>query len=192
MGIDLGINFLAVASTTDKKCKSFAGGEIKNKRNVYRNMRARLQSKGTLSAKRMIKHLAGKEKRLMKDVNHYVSKAIIRFAVENGVSVIGLEDLTGIRYRTNNNLRKKQKYLHNNWAFYQLQQFIEYKAKSSGIITEYVNPEYTSKACCRCNHISKNSRNGLKFLCDTCGFELNADLNGARNIEIEHETIGIS
>src|SRR5208283_5761826 len=65
MGIDLGINFLAVASTTDKKCKSFAGGEIKNKRNVYRNMRARLQSKGTLSAKRMIKHLAGKEKRLM-------------------------------------------------------------------------------------------------------------------------------
>jgi IS605 OrfB family transposase len=146
-------------------------------------MRARLQSKGTLSAKRMIKHLAGKEKRLMKDVNHYVSKAIIRFAVENGVSVIGLEDLTGIRDRTNNNLRKKQKYLHNNWAFYQLQQFIEYKAKSSGIITEYVNPEYTSKACCRCNHISKNSRDGLKFLCDTCGFELNADLNGARNIE---------
>ena len=43
-----------------------------------------------MSAKRMIKHLAGKEKRLMKDVNHYVSKAIIRFAVENGVSVIGL------------------------------------------------------------------------------------------------------
>jgi hypothetical protein len=33
----------------------------KNKRNVYKNMRARLQSKGTLSAKRMIKHLAGKE-----------------------------------------------------------------------------------------------------------------------------------
>jgi hypothetical protein len=31
MGIDLGINFLAVASTTDKKCKFFAGGEIKTK-----------------------------------------------------------------------------------------------------------------------------------------------------------------
>ena len=61
MGIDLGINFLAVASTTDKKCKFFAGGEIKNKRNISKNMRARLQSKGTLSAKRMIKHLAKKE-----------------------------------------------------------------------------------------------------------------------------------
>jgi len=58
-----------------------------------------------------------------------ISKAIVKFAVENGVSVIGLEDLTGIRDRTNNNLRKKQKYLHNSWAFYHLQQFIEYKGK---------------------------------------------------------------
>jgi len=135
----------------------------------------------------------------MKDVNHCVSKAIIKFAVENGVSVIDLEDLTGIRNRTNNNLRKKQKYLHNNWASYQLQQFIEYKAKSLGIITEYVNLDYTSKTCCRCNHISKNSRNGMKSLCDTCSFELNVDLNGARNIEHRTrdyryilETIGIS
>jgi len=60
MGIDLGINFLAVAFTTDKKCKFFAGGEIKDKRNVYKNLRARLQSKGTLSAKRMIKTFSWK------------------------------------------------------------------------------------------------------------------------------------
>ena len=32
MGTDIDINFLAVASTTDKKCKFFAGGEIKKKR----------------------------------------------------------------------------------------------------------------------------------------------------------------
>ena len=136
-----------------------------------------------MSAKRTIKHLAGKEKRLMTDVNHFISKEIGKFAVENGVSVIGLEDLTGIRDRTNNNLRKKQKYLHNIWAFYQLQQFIEYKAKSSGINNRICESGISSKTCCRCNHISKNSRNGFKFLCKACGFELNADLNGARNIE---------
>jgi transposase len=56
-------------------------------------MRTRLQSKGTLPATRMIKHLAGKEKRLMKDVNYFISKAVVKFAVENGVSVIDLEDL---------------------------------------------------------------------------------------------------
>jgi putative transposase len=34
MGVDVGINCLAVASTMDKKCKFFAGGEIKNHRNT--------------------------------------------------------------------------------------------------------------------------------------------------------------
>ena len=55
-----------------------------------------------------------------------------------------------------------------------------------------MNPEYTSKVCCRCNHISKNNRNGLKFRCEIGGFELNADLNGARNIEHRTRDIGIS
>lgn len=181
MGVDVGINYLAVASTTDKKCKFFAGGEIKNKRNIYSKMRVRLQSKGTLSAKRVLKHLTGKEQRFMKDVNHCISKSIIKFAVQENVSVIGLEDLTNIRDTTN--VRKKQRYLHNSWAFRQLQSFIEYKAKQVGILVEYINPEYTSQTCCRCNHISKNNRKGLRFHCEACGFEMNADLNGARNIE---------
>ncbi|AKB77758.1 Mobile element protein [Methanosarcina horonobensis HB-1 = JCM 15518] len=183
MGVDVGINYLAVASTTDKKCKFFAGGEIKNKRNIYSKMRARLQSKGTLSAKRVLKRLAGKEQRFMKDVNHCISKAIVKFAVQEKVSVIGLEDLTDIRENTNGKLRKKQRYLHNSWAFRQLQSFVDYKAKQVGILVEYVNPEYTSQTCNRCNHISKNNRKGLRFHCETCGFELNADLNSARNIE---------
>ncbi|AKB77292.1 Mobile element protein [Methanosarcina horonobensis HB-1 = JCM 15518] len=183
MGVDVGINYLAVASTTDKKCKFFAGGEIKNKRNIYSKMRARLQSKGTLSAKRVLKRLAGKEQRFMKDVNHCISKAIVKFAVQEKVSVIGLEDLTDIRENTNGKLRKKQRYLHNSWAFRQLQSFVDYKAKQVGILVEYVNPEYTSQTCNRCNHISKNNIKGLRFHCEACGFELNADLNGARNIE---------
>lgn len=103
----------------------------------------------------MIKHLAGKEKSLMNNINYCISKAILKFAVENGVSVMGLKNLIGIRDRTNNNLRKKQKYLHNSWVSYQLQQFIEYKAQSSGLIAGYVNLGYTSKVCYRCNHISK-------------------------------------
>lgn len=183
MGIDVGINYFAVASTTDKKCKFFAGGEIKNKRNIYSKMRARLQSKGTLSAKRVMKRLSGKEQRFMKDVNHCISKSIIKFAVQENVSVIGLEDLTNIRENTNGKLHKKQRYLHNSWAFRQLQQFIEYKAKQAGILVEYVNPEYTSQTCNRCNHISKNNRNGLRFHCEACGYEMNADLNASRNIE---------
>ena len=183
MGIDVGINYLAVASTTDKKCKFFAGGEIKNIRNVYKKVRARLQSKGTLSAKRVLKRLSGKEKRLMKDVNHCISKAIVKFAVENQVSVIGFEDLTGIRTRTQYQVKKRYRYTHSSWAFRQLQSFVEYKAKLAGIITVYVDPAYTSKTCFRCNHIDENNRKGLVFRCKACNYEMNADLNAANNIE---------
>jgi hypothetical protein len=39
----------------------------------------------------MIKHLAGKEKCLTTEVNHCISKTVVKFAVENGVSVVGLK-----------------------------------------------------------------------------------------------------
>ncbi len=93
MGLDLGINFLAVASTNNKKILSFLPVNNKNKRNVYKD-EIKITVKGTLSAKWMIKHLAGKEKRLMKDFNHCISKAVVKFAVENGVYVIGIENST--------------------------------------------------------------------------------------------------
>jgi putative transposase len=136
----------------------------KNKINAYKNMRARLQFEGILSAKGTIEHLAGKENSLMTDVNHCISKEILKFAVENGISVIGLEDLIGIRDRTNNNS-------------------LNMKAKSSGSITECLNPVHTSRTWYRCEDVSKNSIDGLKFLCKACSFEPNADFNCARNIE---------
>jgi len=190
MGVDVGQSFLAVASTTDKKCKFFCGGEAKNLRNIYSNMRKRLQSKGTRSATRMLKHLSGWERRLMTDMNHCVSKEIVEFAVQNDVDVIGLEDLTGIRNTTKTH--KKQKYTHHSWAFYELQTFIEYKARERGITTIYIDPAYTSQTCPRCKHISKNNRHRKSFVCECCGFALHADLIGARNIESRARTVRYS
>ena len=57
---------------------------------------------GTRSSMRLLRNLAGRETRFMTSVNHEVSKDLIEFAVDNGVSVIGMEDLTGIRKKTEN------------------------------------------------------------------------------------------
>jgi putative transposase len=188
MGVDVGINCLAVASTTDKKCKFFAGGEIKNHRNIRTKERRRLQKAGgrylgTRSSMRLLRNLAGREKRFMTAVNHKVSKDIIEFAADNGVSVIGMEDLTGIRKRTENKVSKEFRYEHISWAFRQLQAFVEYKAKEAGIVVIYINPEYTSQTCPRCNHISRNNRCGVAFRCEKCCYETHADRVGAMNIE---------
>ena len=181
MGIDVGINHLAVTFTTNGQCKFFTGGEIKNIRNVYSKQRKRLQEKDTRSATRVLKHQSGREKRFMKDVNHVVSRKIIEAAKDDGVSVIGLEDLTGIRKRTK--VRRKQRYKHNSWAFRELQTFIEYKAHEASIAVVYVDPRYTSQTCPTCSHISRNNRNGRSFRCEMCGYALNSDLVGAMNIE---------
>jgi len=186
MGVDVGQNFLAVATTTDKNCRFFCGGKAKDLRNTYSNMRKRLQSKGTKSAKRMLKHLSGKEKRLMTAMNHQVSKEIVEFAVKKGVNVIGLEDLTGIRDRTTTS--KKHRYTHHSWSFYELQMFIEYKANEKGISVIPVDPAYTSQTCPRCNHVSKTNRQKRSFVCEQCGYSLHADLIGARNIELRART----
>lgn len=188
MGVDVGINCLAVASTTDKKCKFFAGGEIKNHRNIRKNERRRLQKAGgrylgTRSSMRLLRTLAGRETRFMTAVNHTISKKLIEFAIENEVSVIGMEDLTGIRKETESKIAKEFRYEHSSWAFRQLQGFVEYKAKEAGIAILYVNPEHTSQTCPRCNHISRNNRSGLSFRCEKCGYETHADRVGAMNIE---------
>ena len=53
------------------------------------------------------------------------------------------------------------------WNFYQLQQFVEYKAAKAGITIEYVNPAYTSQTCHQC--LKLGSRKGERFSCATCG-----------------------
>ena len=45
MGVDVGINHIAVAASTVDGSRFFRGGRIKNLRNCYCGMRARLQSK---------------------------------------------------------------------------------------------------------------------------------------------------
>ncbi len=186
MGVDVGMNCLAVASTTDKKCMFFARGDIKNHRNVYWKERRRLQKAGgrylgTRSSMRVLRNLAGRETRFMTAINHNVSKRLVEFAIENDVSVIGMEDLTGIRNRTK--VSKEFRYEHSSWAFRQLQTFIEYKAREAGISIIYVDPTHTSQTCPRCNHISRNNRHGLEFRCEVCGYESHADRVGAMNIE---------
>ncbi len=100
---------------------------------------------------------------------------------------IALEDLEGIRDRTNKRLRKSQRGFHNTWAFFQLRQFIEYKAARAGVKVIWVDPAWTSQMCSCCLHVG--SRSGSRFSCSNCGTVLHADLNGALNIAAVGATV---
>jgi len=102
---------------------------------------------------------------------------------------IAIEDLTGIRERTNEQPRNKtERRLSNSWAFYQLRLFIEYKARSTGVMVIPISPAYTSQMCHQCLHIhpvkGKSYRSGKTFKCGHCGWHRDADFNGANNIAL--------
>ncbi|MEG4120979.1 transposase [Microcoleus sp. N9_B4] len=189
LGCDLGRTDIAVTSDGD----TFSGKQITKVRNHYAKLRANIQrkaTKGTRSTRRrcreLLKRLSGKEKRFQTLVNHTISHRIVTKA-KNKNQVIALEDLTGIRERTNQQPRsKKERRLSNSWAFFQLRQFLIYKAIKHSVKILLVEPRYTSQMCHKCNHINpvkgESYRNGKKFACGHCGWKGDADLNGSKNI----------
>lgn len=183
-GVDLGRTDLAVSSDGEK----FTGEDVKNKRDKFARVRASIQRKGTKSSKRLLKRLSGREKRYQSWVNHNISKQIVVSAKNKGQS-IALEDLTGIRDRTNSQLRSKtERRRSNSWAFYQLRQYITYKALGAGVSVVFVNPAYSSQTCHKCLHIhpvkGKSYRSGKTYYCQHCGWKGDADFNGAQNIKL--------
>ncbi len=174
--VDLGIVNIATAS--DGTVHS--GKHVNQIRHRNRRLRSKLQAKGTKSAKRLLRHLSGREARFAADTNHRISKSIVTEA-QRTTHGIALEDLGGIRARVR--LRKPQRVTLHTWSFAQLGAFIAYKAERAGAPVVFVDPRHTSQECSACGHIDKKNRpDQATFKCTSCGFAEHADVNAARNI----------
>lgn len=181
VGIDRGIKKIAV--TSDKRF--FGGGHVKQICRRRQRVRSVLQKAGTKSAKRHLKKLSLKENRFRRDVNHCISKQIVE-PLSKGTTLV-LEDLTNIRGNSKK-FRKKERAAINNWSFFQLEQFLKYKAEAKGVLLAHVDARYTSQKCSRCGHISKSNRpHQAVFKCKKCEYSVNADLNAAFNISKNYQ-----
>lgn len=176
MGVDLGLNNIATTST-GLMIKGKSRQEFKQKR---ANIRASLQSKGKPSTKKILKRLSGYENRRIRHENHLISKELVEEAKRHNCKTIRMEQLKDIRDKT----KSWNKHLNRmvaGWSFYQLQQFVTYKAAAFGISVELVNSAYTSQTCHHC--LKLGSRNGERFNCLTCG-EQHADANASHVIAL--------
>jgi putative transposase len=191
IGVDLGRRDIAVTSEGDK----WDGRQTTETRDKFARVRASLQqkaSKGTRSTRRrarqILKRLSGRERRYQTWLNHNISKVIVLSALQ-GNAIIAIEDLTGIRERTNELPRNKtERRRSNSWAFFQLRLFLSYKSVKYGVKLIAVNPAYTSQTCHKCLHIhpvkGKSYRSGKSFKCGHCGNHCDADENGSKVISI--------
>ncbi len=188
IGVDLGLNRPAVTS----KRKFLGSRHWKEVDRKYFRIKRALQSKGTKSAKRHLRKLAGTKMRFHRDCDHVLSKRIVQSASPGATIVI--ENLTQIRSRTK--IRRKtetSRRLHS-WSFAQFRSFLGYKAQQASMQVAAIDPRHTSQTCSKCGFQARsNRRTQSLFLCRECAYSLNADLNASYNIRNKHlANVGIA
>jgi putative transposase len=180
MGVDLGLNHPAVTSTAQ-----FLGERRwkEQERRIFR-LRRKLQKNGSKSATRHLKKLSGQLFRQRRDHDHVLSKRVVQHAMP-GCTIV-LENLANIRERVTHRHGEGQRRMHS-WSFAQFHAFLSYKAEARGIAVVKVDPRHTSQTCSKCGYQARNNRRSQSlFLCRSCGYCLNADLNASSNIKYKY------
>ncbi len=155
LGIDLGYNKLIATSNGET-----IGSELKQIYNKISN-----KKQGSESFKRSLTERDNL-------INYYVNKIDL-----TELKTIVIEDL--------NNVKSGKKYFNNKiqrWSYVKTIDKINRACEVNGIGLVKVSPFYTSQTCSCCGHINKNSRKNENFLCVSCEYESDADINASVNI----------
>jgi IS605 OrfB family transposase len=178
LGIDLGVNSLAVASTG----RFWQGDDYDHWCREFEKRRGEMHQRGTHAAHNALLRLGKREQAWRKQYIHTVANEIVTEAVEHDCDVIVFEDVTDIRERL------PHAKWHHVWAFRRLYEYVSYKAPERGVSVEQVAPNHTSTRCSRtdCGFTHDDNRHGEHFECQKCGYEVNADYNAAKNIGLRY------
>ncbi len=200
MGIDVGIAKAVVFSILDVEKNEYKwlryneccidGRELIHFRDKVEARRREIYKSCKWASKNNIGHgrkartakadeISDKIARFRDTYNHKISRYVVDMALKNNVGCIQLENLSGFTEH------QKDKFLRQ-WAYYDLQNKITYKAEEAGIVVNKINPQYTSKRCNKCGCIDDRNRDCKKdqanFTCVVCGHKENADINASKNI----------
>lgn len=94
-------------------------------------------------------------------------------------SAAGTKENPGKNVRAKSGLNRS--ILDQGWGEFRRQ--LEYKQLWRGGKVIVIPAQYTSQKCSCCGHIAKeNRKTQANFVCVSCGFEMNADVNAAKNI----------
>ena len=178
LGIDLGVNSLAVSSTGT----FWQGDDYDHWCREFEKRRGEMQRRGTQAAHKALLRLGKREEAWRKQYIHTIANELVSEAVEHDCDVIAFEELTDIRERL------PQAKWHHVWAFRRLYEYVSYKASEQGVSVREVEPNHTSQRCSRtdCGFTHDGNRHGEHFCCQKCGYEVNADYNAAKNIGVRY------
>jgi len=191
VGVDQGIKRLFVASDSQNNKLFYKSNYLNHKLSNIRKARAKVQTVGTRSSRKLLERMSGHEASVTEHAVHVASKRLVKWACKVGARKIVVEDLSNIRESS----LKKGKQLRskiNRWPYALFTFFITYKAATLGITVERVSPKNTSRMCSKCGHIDESNRNGFSFKCKSCGYTADADYNASKNIAGRYMSIGLN
>jgi len=174
LGVDLNVTGAFAVTSTG----AFIGSadHLNHKRDQYEQRRRRLQQTGTRSAHLTIKSIGSRFSDWSLDWLHNRANEVIEEAQAADVDGIMFENLDHIRENIANGSKFQQ------WTYKKFVDLVEYKVESTALFVDFVNPAYTSQRCSKCGFTHEDNRDDKQFVCRDCGYEVNADYNGAKNI----------
>ena len=174
LGVDLNVTGAFAVTSTGESIGS--ADHLNHKREQYEQRRARLQQTGTRSAHLTIQSIGSTFSEWSLNWLHNRANDLIAEAQDADADGIIFENLNHIRENIANGSKFQQ------WAYAKFVEIVEYKVESTALFVDFVNPAYTSQRCSQCGFTHEDNRDDKRFACQDCGYEVNADYNGAKNI----------
>jgi putative transposase len=192
IGVDLGIKKLASVSTGELIVNPQYGKKAQRRRQLL-SRRASRKSKGSVRRRKAYLALARLEQKVERQRTDYHWK--IAHQLVTSTNCIIFEDLNikGMMARCKPKVDPETgKYLKNRQsqkrglnraiadaAWGELKQKVKVVAAKSGVLVHEINPKQTSQECSCCGYISPTNRDKEKFLCESCGWVADADIDAA-------------
>ena len=194
IGVDLGITKLASLSTGETMPNPRFGQKVERKRKILQRRASRKQ-KGSKKRRKVYQHLGQLENKFANKRSDYQWK--LGNEVVRQADLIVFEDLNikGMSARCKPKQDENGKYIRNgasakaglnkaildaSWG--EFKQKVRAVSEKAGVIFLEVNPRHTSQECSQCGFISPTNRDKERFLCESCGYFCDADVQAALNI----------
>jgi len=139
------------------------------------------KTKGSKRHKKFVRaksRMKAQHERVIRDIEHKVSRAIVDVAVERQASTIVMGDIKDIADGVAFGKRTNQKI--SGWSHGKVRKLVEYKAQAEGIAVVLVDEHYTSQTCPNCS--KRHKPRGRFYRCPSCGFQSHRDVVGQINI----------
>ncbi len=146
------------------------------------------KKKGSKRYKKLVRaksRMKAQHERVIRDIEHKVSRAIVDVAVERKASTIVVGDIRDMADGVALGKPTNQKI--SGWSHGQVRKLVAYKAQAEGIAVVLVDEHYTSQTCPHrlpdgtvCGH--RHKPRGRVYRCPSCGFQSHRDVVGQVNI----------